>query len=52
MFLYKVIVPMFLYNCRVYEKRKMAALEVERIVRELVSRNDIKQVIRGLLKLR
>ena len=30
----------------------MAALEVERIVRELVSRNDIKQVIRGLLKLR
>ena len=29
---------------RVYEKRKMAALEVERIVRELVAKNDIKQV--------
>ncbi|KAL5268345.1 hypothetical protein ACHWQZ_G002270 [Mnemiopsis leidyi] len=31
-------------NDKVYEKRKMAALEVERIVRELVAKNDIKQV--------
>ena len=31
-------------NDRLYDKRKMAALEVERIVRELISRNDTKQV--------
>lgn len=33
-------------NDRLYDKRKMAALEVERIVRELISRNDTKQVRR------